>query len=167
MDELVAAYLNTQIVLTTDAGDRWVTANVESNNSTGMAEGALGFLKLDVQRALVITAWNPLGQKCDPEENDALQKQLISDLKTLNLVWHKVVGQAPDGTWSEDSLLVPIEADESNFQRIVGLAKKYDQNAIFELTNSTKRIIGVCLPDIAGESAYRLLPMPGSDRPQA
>lgn len=121
--------------------------------------GALGLLGLEVNSAFVITAWNPLGQEQTVDQNEALQSGLINDLKDLGLTFLPVLGQEPGGGWKEDSLLIPNEESPKTLEKVLILADKYEQNAIFELTDMKKKIIGVRMQDVSREAGYRLLPM--------
>lgn len=159
MKQLVEAYQKTEIVFSSPDGMSWGTVDDSTQGSVSIAGGALGLLGLEVATALVITAWNPLGQELEAHENEALQTSLITDLKNLGLMFLPVLGQEPGGGWKEESLLIPNYESLNTLEKVCLLADKYKQNAIFELTDTKKRIIGVRMPDISGEAGYRLLPM--------
>ncbi len=159
MNNLVKAYLNTEIIFSSLDGISWGAVAHSTQGSVSRPGGALRLLGLEATSALVITAWNPLGRECAAEQNEALQKCLISDLKTLGLVFLPVLGQEPGGGWKEESLLIPNDESLNTFEEVRLLADKYEQNAIFELTDTKKKIIGVRMHEISGEAEYRLLPM--------
>jgi len=79
-----------------------------------------------VQRAALITAYNPFGQQCLPELNQSNQAQLIADVESQ---WNYLPaeGYDPSGQWpAEPSLLVlGISLDDA-----LELGRKYKQHAI-------------------------------------
>ena len=137
----------------------WGTVAESTRGSVSRPGGVLGLLGLEGASALVITAWNPLGQELETHENEALQNSLISDLNNLGFTFLPVLGQEPGGGWKEESLLIPNDELLNTLELVRLLADKYEQNAIFELTDTKKKIIGVRMKDMSGEAGYRLLPM--------
>jgi hypothetical protein len=159
MDELLHAYLKTEIILRGIDGIDWGTVADDVPGSISLTRGAFELLGLDCDSAFIITAWNPLGQKLPQSQNDVLQSSLEMDLRGRRLEFVSVVGQEPGGGWKEDSLLVPNTGSPEIRQKVLELADKFAQNAIFELTLNTKRLIGVRIPYMSGEAGYRLLPL--------
>lgn len=159
MNQLVEIYLKTEIVFSSPDGVSWGTVDESTPGSVSGPGGALGLLGLEETSALVITAWNPLGQELKSDENEILQNSLIRDLNNLGLKFLPVLGQEPGGGWKEESLLIPNDESQHTLGQVLILADKYDQNAIFELTDAKKKIIGVRMAELSGEAEYRLLPM--------
>lgn len=156
---LVDVYLQTEIIFTATDGVTWGTVEANSKGSVVKPGGLLGLLGLNSESALVVTAWNPLGKLLSIVENDRLQSELIADLNELGLRYFSVMGQEPGGGWKEDSLLVPASVPQITLRIVIELARKYQQNAIFEVTQSTKRLIGVCMNELDGIVSYSLLPL--------
>lgn len=159
MDELLQAYLKTEIVFREVEGIDWGAVADDIPGSMSRTRGAFELLALDCDSAFIITAWNPLGQKLLQSQNEVLQSSLEMDLRGSGLEFVPVVGQEPGGGWKEDSLLVPNTGSPEIRQKVLELADKFAQNAIFELTLNTKRVIGVRIPYMSGEAGYRLLPL--------
>ncbi len=159
MNQLVEAYLKTEIVFSSPDGMSWGTVADSTRGSVSRPGGVLGLLGLEVASALVITAWNPLGQELEAHENETLQNSLIGDPNNLGFMFLPVLGQEPGGGWKEESLLIPNDESLNTLELVRLLADKYEQNAIFELTDTKKKIIGVRMKDMSGEAGYRILPM--------
>ena len=159
MNHLTETYLRTELIFRTADGITWGTVADTTKGSVFRPGGALGLLDLEVTSALVVTAWNPLGQEYQVEQNESLQSSLINDLQKLGQTFLPVLGQEPGGGWKEESLLIPNHPELKTFEKVYLLADKYEQNAIFEITDTTKKVIGVRMRDISGESGYRLLPL--------
>lgn len=159
MDELLNAYLKTEIVFRGIDGIDWGTVAVDVPGSMVRTRGAFELLGLDCNSAFIITAWNPLGLELSQSQNELLQSSLETDLIANGVEFVPVVGQKPGGGWKEDSFLVPNRSPWEIRQIILELADKFAQNAIFELTFSTMRVIGVRRPNMSGEVGFRLMPM--------
>ena len=159
MNDLVEAYLKTEIIFSAQDGTHWATVSVSTTGGISRPGGALGLLGLEVSSAFVITAWNPLGQEHTVDQNEALQSRLINDLKSLGLTFMPVLGQEPGGGWKEDSLLIPNLESINTLGKVLILADNYEQNAIFEVTDTSKKIIGIRMQSMTAEAGYRLLPM--------
>ncbi|MCX6342678.1 MAG: DUF3293 domain-containing protein [Fimbriimonadales bacterium] len=159
MNHLVESYLKTELIFSTPDGMSWGAVSDTTQGSVSKPGGVLGLLDLEVSSALIITAWNPLGRECYFEQNEALQSNLIIDLQKRGLTFIPVLGQEPGGGWKEESLLIPNRVELKTFEQVYLLADNYEQNAIFEITDTTKRLVGVRMKEIFGESGYRLLPL--------
>ncbi|MFM1784014.1 MAG: hypothetical protein RLZZ579_291 [Actinomycetota bacterium] len=159
MSSLIDVYLRTEIILSATDGVTWGTVETNTKGSITGPGGLLGLLGIGADSALVVTAWNPLGKLLSIEDNERLQRELIADLNELGLVYFSVMGQEPGGGWKEDSLLVPVEDFQKTVEIVLELARKFQQNAIFEITESTKRVIGVCMNELDGIVSYSLLPL--------
>jgi len=159
VNEILDLYLETEIIFTATDGISWGTVADSVRGGVSKPGGALGLLGLEVPSALIITAWNPLGQEFPIDHNEALQGRLIRDIQSLGLKFTKVLGQEPGGGWKEESLMIPNEKSPETLQQVLLLADKYEQNAIFEITDTHKKVIGVRMGAISGQAKYRLLPL--------
>jgi hypothetical protein len=90
-----------------------------------------------VDHVHVITAFNPRSRLLRRGENDERNRLLAADLERAGLRHVPAVGRSPDDSWSEDSFAV-IDADADH---ILDLARRYDQNAIFEWTSVWRAIL--------------------------
>jgi transcriptional regulator with XRE-family HTH domain len=85
----------------------------------------------------VITAFNPQSRLVRRSENEERNRLLRADLNRAGLTYVEAVGRSPDSSWSEDSFAV-LDADPD---RLLGLARRYDQNAIFEWTPARRAVL--------------------------
>ncbi|WP_055076404.1 DUF3293 domain-containing protein [Pseudanabaena sp. 'Roaring Creek'] len=87
----------------------------------------------------VITASNPLEEVLSKEKNSKRNQSLRDLLEYRKLNFVEVVGQSPDGKWSENSFAIEgmtrLEACK--------LAKDFSQRAVFELESDTVRVISI------------------------
>jgi transcriptional regulator with XRE-family HTH domain len=90
-----------------------------------------------VDRVHVITAFNPRSRLLRRGENEERNRLLASDLERAGLRYVPAVGRSPDDSWSEDSFAV-IDGDR---EQLLDLARRYDQNAIFEWTPDQRAIL--------------------------
>jgi transcriptional regulator with XRE-family HTH domain len=90
-----------------------------------------------VDQVHVITAFNPRSRLLRRGENEERNRLLAADLERAGLRYVPAVGRSPDDSWSEDSFAV-IDADADH---ILDLARRYDQNAIFEWTPDRRAIL--------------------------
>ena len=74
-----------------------------------------------------LTAWNPFGELCTDEVNNAAQRQLIAEIEVRSLAWLSGEGVDPNGTWpGEPSLLIlGISCEEAK-----RLGVTFKQNAL-------------------------------------
>ncbi|MCW7506128.1 DUF3293 domain-containing protein [Leptospira paudalimensis] len=74
-----------------------------------------------------ITAWNQFSKPLTLETNRKQNEDLLSEIKAnSSYIVLNGVGESPDGSWSEESILVlGIDNDTAQY-----LARKYEQNAI-------------------------------------
>jgi len=93
-----------------------------------------------VQRAALITAYNPFGQQVLPATNQSNQAQLLIDIESR---WNYLPaeGYDPSGQWpAEPSLLVlGISLDGA-----LGLGRKYEQNAILYVDDAGHANLYAC-----------------------
>ena len=88
----------------------------------------------------VITAWNPLSEQLSLDENRRRNSELEKDLLEAKAELLKAIGRSHDWKWFEESFAVRnIDVNE-----IVQKAKKYEQNAIFQITTEGRKVIS-CL----------------------
>jgi transcriptional regulator with XRE-family HTH domain len=90
----------------------------------------------DVDHIHIITAFNPRSRLLRRGENEERNRLLRTDLDRSGLTYVEAVGRSPDSSWSEDSVAV-IDADP---KQILDLARRYDQNAIFEWTPHARTV---------------------------
>ena len=87
----------------------------------------------------VITASNPLEEVLSKEKNSRRNQSLRDLLEYRKLDFVEVVGQSPDGKWSENSFAIEgmtrLEACK--------LAKDFSQRAVFELESETVKVISI------------------------
>ena len=88
----------------------------------------------------VITAWNPCSEQLSLNENRRRNSELEKDLLDIRAELLKAIGRSNDWKWFEESFAVRnIDVSE-----IVQKAKKYQQNAIFQITTEGRKVIS-CL----------------------
>jgi transcriptional regulator with XRE-family HTH domain len=85
----------------------------------------------------VITAFNPRSRLLRRSENEERNRLLRADLDREELHYVGAVGRSLDNSWSEDSFAV-IDA---NPEQILDLARRYQQNAVFEWTPDRRAIL--------------------------
>ena len=88
----------------------------------------------------LITAWNPFSQKLTVTENLKRNELLLEDLRTLGAESMRAIGRSPDWEWFEES----FAAKKISLELVVDLAKKYEQNAIFQINQGVRKVIS-CL----------------------
>ena len=71
-----------------------------------------------------LTAWNPHGERASEADNAAAQASLVAALS--GRTFFRGRGQAPDGSWSEDSLLV-LDISRADAE---ALGRRFRQKAI-------------------------------------
>ena len=85
----------------------------------------------------VITAWNPFSKQLSLDENRRRNSELENDLLAVNAELLKAIGRSNDWKWFEESLAVR----NMSLSEIVQVAKKYQQNAIFQVTTEGRKVI--------------------------
>jgi hypothetical protein len=100
-----------------------------------------------VDRVHVITAFNPRSRLLRRGENEERNRLLAADLERAGLRYVPVVGRSPDDSWSEDSFAV-IDAD---VDEVLDLARRYQQNAIFEWTPQSRVVLWTD-PELAAQA---------------
>ena len=90
----------------------------------------------------VITAWNPGDERPGSEVNDARNEQLHADISALGFDALAAQGSDPNSSHSEKSWAVVGLTDNA----AVELGKKYDQVAVFRITESRQSVLG-CLSE--------------------
>ena len=88
----------------------------------------------------VITAWNPFSKQLSLDENRRRNSELENDLLAVNAEMLKAIGRSNDWKWFEESLAVR----NMSLSEIVQVARKYQQNAIFQITTEGRKVIS-CL----------------------
>ena len=88
----------------------------------------------------VITAWNPLSEQLSLDENRRRNGELEKDLLAARAEFLKAIGRSNDWKWFEESFAVR----NIDLSEIVQKAKKYQQNAIFQITTTGRKVIS-CL----------------------
>jgi Protein of unknown function (DUF3293) len=85
----------------------------------------------------VITAWNPFSKQLSLGENRRRNSELEKDLSAVRAELLKAIGHSNDWKWFEESFAVRnIKVHE-----IVQIARKYQQNAIFQITTEGRKVI--------------------------
>ncbi len=114
-EELRQAYLATVVTVEIEA-EHWVTI-----------EESVRSLPTPLH---IVTPWNPFSVELSEDENHARMSRLVAYLDRTSTKWLHAKGTSPDGSWSEDSvLLVGMSRDQA-----LELGRAYDQHAIFEIT---------------------------------
>ena len=88
----------------------------------------------------VITAWNPFSKELSLTENRRRNDELEKELLDLGAELMKAVGRSHDWKWLEESFAVRGISQ----MEIIQIAKKYQQNAIFKISNGERKVIS-CL----------------------
>jgi len=117
--ELLAAYLGTEVVDT--AAVVW--------SGLGAVPG--------LEDAWVITAENPFSELRDPAENAAANVHLVERIEADGFVTTRLVGRAPDLSWSEDCVAVR----GASLQQVCAWGRAYDQHAVFLLSETTHAVV--------------------------
>jgi transcriptional regulator with XRE-family HTH domain len=100
----------------------------------------------------VITAFNPRSRLLRRGENEERNRLLAADLERAGLRYVPAVGRSPDDSWSEDSFAV-IDGDR---EQLLDLARRYDQNAIFEWTAQRRVVLWVTRDRVGPMSGWQL-----------
>lgn len=79
------------------------------------------------EQAVLITAWNPLGQECSQPENEAASARLRSTLDSMEIPVLAARGEDPGGVWPSEQgyLALGLSCPEG-----ARLGKHFNQNAI-------------------------------------
>lgn len=85
----------------------------------------------------VITAWNPFSKKLSLAENRQKNIELEKDLLYARAEILKAIGRSDDWKWFEESFAVR----DIDMIEIVRIAKKYQQNGIFQLSSEGRKVI--------------------------
>ena len=85
----------------------------------------------------VITAWNPFSKQLSLDENRRRNSELENDLLAVNAELLKAIGRSNDWKWFEESFAVRNIA----LKEIIQKARKYQQNAIFQVTTEGRKVI--------------------------
>ncbi len=157
IERLKAAYGATEIVFTAPDGKVWCAVASGTPNAISLARGIFEALRLAGNFALVLTAWNPLGELVALHENQKCQSQLHVDLQEHDVDFHSVVCRDAGSAWSEDSVLILCEPNSATHGLVTRLAQKYQHNAIFALQNNTKEVVPVLLQGAQSTSTYSLI----------
>jgi transcriptional regulator with XRE-family HTH domain len=129
-DDLEEVYARTIIEIRwPDRSTQFVEPQPEGRPDGDFPEG--------IEHIHVITAFNPRSRLLRRSENEERNRLLQNDLDRSGLRFVEAVGSSPHSSWSEDSFAV-IDADRST---ILDLARRYEQSAIFELTQGRINVI--------------------------
>jgi len=85
----------------------------------------------------VITAWNPFSKELSLTENRARNIALHQELLEMGAELLKAVGRSNDWMWLEESFAV----NGISQSKMIQLAKKYQQNAIFQISIGQRKVI--------------------------
>ena len=85
------------------------------------------YAKLDVTCGVFITAYNPLGQACAIETNDAANESLAADLAAISTKVFEGAGADPSGAWPEEKSFFALGVDVE-VARSLGI--RYKQDAV-------------------------------------
>lgn len=113
----------------------WVT--FEPLPEGGECEGAWPFL--DHDRVAVVTAYDPVAQPRDDEENERAQQTLVADLFDAGYTLTQAVSVSEDGSHSEASAAVFGAPDRA----MLAVARRYGQAAVFVLHRRGIDVVGV------------------------
>jgi Protein of unknown function (DUF3293) len=85
----------------------------------------------------VITAWNPFSKELSLTENRARNIALHQELLEMGAELLKAVGRSNDWNWFEESFAVKGISQS----KMIQMAKKYQQNAIFQISIGQRKVI--------------------------
>jgi hypothetical protein len=156
-DELLNAYLQTEIHFTDSDGRLWKTAAAASRS--GVVGTVMSAIDPASSEAWVITGENPLSYAKSEHDNSIRMDALNRDLVASGLAPRTVRGFSPDGAYSEASFL--ILNDESSGSRgihgiIDELAQKFEQNAYFRIRGDVQELVPGVNPVFVGSRRYVL-----------
>jgi hypothetical protein len=117
--DTIKAYLETHYRI---GGDTPMTLLIGEQNASlaALHESA------HVESSAFITAWNPIGQRCDTAANVRRQEDLAHELTKLGLQFVDGIGVHPTSNWAEPSFLaLGLSLDVAK-----ELGARYQQNAI-------------------------------------
>lgn len=86
----------------------------------------------------IITAYNPKSQITDESQNRDLNNALESELSQVR--YEPIIGASPDLTHQEPSFIVQLSKPAA-----IGLARKYNQNAIFWVERDELHVVPVLM----------------------
>ncbi|MFP2932361.1 DUF3293 domain-containing protein [Pyxidicoccus sp. 3LG] len=119
-ERLLEAYMSTRYVVRPHAA----TGSLEQVLRVGALHPALdsALAARGHREWAFLTAWNPGSRPRGEEENRRAQEQLVSQLVAGGWVVASAIGEAEDGSWSEQSLFVPglPRAEAERFGRAYG-----------------------------------------------
>ncbi|MCE9673197.1 DUF3293 domain-containing protein [Myxococcus stipitatus] len=119
-ERLMEAYRATRYVIRPHA----TTGGVEQVLQVGRLHPALdaALLSRGHHTWAFITAWNPGSRPQGKDENQRAQERLVAQLVAGGWVPAPAIGEAEDGSWSEQSLFVPglPRGDAERFGRAFG-----------------------------------------------
>lgn len=105
-------------------------------------DGVAGKWPFDADSAWIVTAHNPRSMLLSPEVNAERHAALGADIGGLGFAVLPNVGFDPDDpTWREDGYTI-LGADEGT---VLGLARKWEQNAVFGWWPDRLEVIGVLI----------------------
>ena len=89
------------------------------------------------EKIYVITAWNPRSQRLDAKANKERNRRLAAIFESRNIPVFHAIGHAIDESWHEDGFAI----SEISIEEIKILGAYFEQNAIFEVTQSGISVI--------------------------
>jgi hypothetical protein len=156
-DELLSAYLLTEIHFTDNDGLVWKTASALA--SSDVVDTVACVIDPACSEAWVITAENPFSNELSERENATRMNSLAADLVAAGLTPRSVRGTSPDGRYSEASFLIlSNDASEASDIRYIidELANKYEQNAYFRIHGNVQELVPGMNAAFAGSRGYAL-----------
>jgi len=108
---------------------------VEINGTWMTAPEAVATVGQDLH---VITAWNPGPRRLSLDENQQRNMALRARLEPIASPLYRALGSDPASTYAEESWAVGGLSDAA----AVGVARDFDQVAIFRLTSSEQIVLG-------------------------
>jgi hypothetical protein len=122
------SYQDTIITITSNDGSIYTTSQLTPPKMAWPFES---------ETIYVITAWNPRSQRLDAKANNERNLQLASIFESRNIPKFHAVGHAMDESWHEDGFAI----SEISIEEIKILGAYFEQNAIFEVTQSGISVI--------------------------
>ena len=68
--------------------------------------------QMGAQSAVILTAWNPLGEEKPPADNQRAQEKLLSAIRARALRWLPATGEDPAGSWQPEPGFCVFDASD-------------------------------------------------------
>ena len=106
-------------------------------------------------RFVIVTSWNPRGTILSADQNQRLEKKLLTRINQLTLKHLPILGAAPDLSHTESSWLI-----ECSVEKGLAVAKEFQQNALYYVVQD-KLWLWPCLltshhPTLLGSFQFRV-----------